>query len=122
MTAKSVLVVDDSRVARMMVRALIEEAHPGWLVSEAASGEEAVTAAAAARPDFDLLDINMPGVGGLVAARQLKVLHPDLQIAFLTANIQDSIHDQAIGLGAQFITKPIRPAPVLAFLAGGAET
>jgi len=120
MATQSVLVVDDSRVARMMVRSIIEDAHPGWRVSEAASGEEAVTAAAAVCPDYVILDVNMPGIGGLVAARQLKVLHPGLRIAILTANIQDAIRDQVADLGAQFITKPIRPAPVLAFLADGA--
>ena len=119
MTAKSVLVVDDSRVARMMVRAIIEDNRPGWRVAEAASGEEAVTAAAANHPDFVILDVNMPGIGGLVAARQLLAIQPGVAIALLTANIQDAVREQAADLGVAFIAKPIRPAPLLAFLDEG---
>jgi len=116
MAERTVFVVDDSRVARMMVRAIIEDHHPGWQVIEAASGEEAVTAAAAHRPDFIILDVNMPGIGGLVAARQLLTLHPGVAIAMLTANIQDAIRQQADDLGVAFLTKPVRPDNLLAFL------
>ncbi|MBC7953455.1 MAG: response regulator [Rhodospirillaceae bacterium] len=120
MSAKTVLLVDDSRVARMMTRRLIENSRAGWTVVEAASGEEAVEIYAAAKPDFVVLDVNMPGMGGMETARRLKELAPGLSITLLTANIQDPVRLQAEAMGVGFLTKPVREDALLAFLSGGA--
>ena len=66
-----ILIADDHEVARGGVRALIE-AHPGWEVcGEAKDGREAVECAAATNPDLVVLDIGMPNLNGLEAARQI---------------------------------------------------
>ena len=118
MTKKTVLLVDDSRVARMMARAVVEKAHPGWTIIEAADGEAAIAAARTAPPDFILVDVNMPGIGGIDAARQLHALVPAAAITLLTANIQDPVRHQAEAIGVGFMTKPINEPALVAFLAG----
>lgn len=116
MSGKTVLLVDDSRVARMMTRKVIEVNRPGWTVVEAATGEEALDQIAQARPDFVVLDVNMPGIGGLETARRIRALRPYLPITLLTANIQDPVRAQAVDLQVGFLTKPLRDAELLAFL------
>ena len=117
MTAKkTVLLVDDSRVARMMTRKMIETDRPGWEIVEAATGEEALEAYSRVLPDFVILDVNMPGMGGLEAAKRLKEVYPQAVITLLTANIQDPVRDQAESLGVGFLSKPVRGDVLMAFL------
>lgn len=117
MAAKTVLLVDDSRVARMMTRRIIEVAHPDWAVVEAQSGEEAIALFAGANPDFIILDVNMPGMGGLEAARRLRETGTPAAITLLTANIQEPVRLQAEAIGIGFLNKPVREEALLAFLA-----
>ncbi len=118
MATKTVLLVDDSRVARMMARAVVEKAHPDWTVVEAADGEAALVVARAAPPDFILVDVNMPGIGGVDAARQQRLLAPAARVSLLTANIQDPVRHQAEAMGIGFLAKPINAEALVAFLAG----
>lgn len=118
MTVKTVLLVDDSRVARMMTRKVIATAHPDWVIVEAASGEEAVECASGADPDFVIVDVNMPGMGGVEAARRIKAVLPGARISLLTANIQEPVRLQAVELGIDFMNKPCRDEVLLSFLAG----
>jgi len=119
MSDKTVLLVDDSRVARMMTGAAIERLRPGWRIVEAASGEEALTAAAILPPDYALVDVNMPGIGGLVAAERLRQTYPNAEISLLTANIQDPIRQQAGRIGVGFLVKPLQEAELRLFLERG---
>jgi CheY-like chemotaxis protein len=121
MVAKTVLLVDDSRVARMMTRKIIDSAHPDWTVIEAASGEEAIEKVAAGAFDFVILDVNMPGMGGLEAARHLRGTGTKAIITLLTANIQEPVRLQAEAIGIGFLNKPVREDLLLAFLAGAAS-
>lgn len=117
MSGKTVLLVDDSRVARMMTRRVIGFHRPGWSVVEAASGEEALAALEQAVPDFVILDVNMPGMGGMETARRMRALAPKLPITLLTANIQDPVRHQAEDLCVGFLAKPLHDDELLAFLA-----
>lgn len=117
MTAKkTVLLVDDSRVARMMTRKMIETDRPGWQIVEAATGEEALEVYSRVLPDFVVLDVNMPGMGGIEAAKRLKAVYPQAVVTLLTANIQDPVRDQADSLGVGFMSKPVRADVLMAFL------
>lgn len=116
MAAKTVLVVDDSRVARMMTRHLIEQNRPGWNIVEAETGEQAVERFQDVRPDFTLMDVNMPGIDGLEASRRIRAIDPAAVITLLTANIQDPIRHHADEIGIGFINKPLRVEALLAFL------
>lgn len=118
MTSRVVLIVDDSRVARMMTRAAVENACPGHSILEATSGEEALDIAAMSPPDFVLMDVNMPGMAGLAAARLLRKRFPAMPLSLLTANIQHSVREEAARLNIGYMTKPIEDELLIRFLAG----
>ncbi|HEY0063749.1 MAG TPA: response regulator [Telluria sp.] len=103
----TVLIVDDSRVSRMMARQFVLSARPGWTVEECATGEEALQKAGAVDPGLILIDVNMPGIGGLAAAEQLRQLCPKAHIALVTANVQNATRNRANELGIGFMEKPI---------------
>lgn len=113
---KTVLLVDDSRVARMMTRRMIETDRPGWTIVEAATGEEALELYARVLPDFVIMDVNMPGIGGIEATRRLKSVYPEALVTMLTANIQDPVRDQAEEMNVGFMAKPVRGDVLMAFL------
>lgn len=107
MSTKTILVVDDSRVARMMVKYHVQNRYPDWSVEEASSGEEAIEKAKAVSPSLMILDVNMEGMGGIAAAEELRRAHPDARITILTANIQDATRNKALAIGVGFMTKPV---------------
>ena len=115
--AKTVLVVDDSRVSRMMSRQFILSRHPGWQIEEAANGEEAIEKARGLTPFLILMDVNMPGMGGMAAAEQLRTLYPEVHISMLTANVQDATRNRATALGVGFLEKPITESRIHQLLA-----
>jgi DNA-binding NarL/FixJ family response regulator len=78
----SVLIADDHRLFREALRVVLERECE--VVGEAASGEEAVTLAARTRPDIVLLDVGMPGVGGLNAAHRLAKEAPASKVVILS--------------------------------------
>ena len=110
MTQKSLLIVDDSRVTRMMIRALVQERQPEWKILEAVNGEEAVTLAKENMPDYVTMDMNMPGLDGVAAAELIRQACPSTRITLLTANIQESSRQKAQHLGIAFVAKPITAA------------
>ncbi len=115
MSEKTILLVDDSRVARMLTRHAVEKAHPEWTIVEAENGEAALAAVVGRAMDFALVDVNMPGMDGLTAARRLGELCPGIRISLLTANIQDPIRRQAEESGIGFISKPLNAAALDTF-------
>jgi len=114
---KSVLVVDDSRVSRMLIKSLILARFPDWSVTEAASGEAALGLAKEHRFDYCTMDINMPGLVGTEAAEQLLKLQPSLRLALFSANIQETQRERAAQLGVQFVAKPVTEKTVAQTLA-----
>jgi len=107
-----ILIVDDSRVSRMMIRGLVATLCPEWEIIEAATGDEAVALASSARPDFITMDINMPGMNGFDAVRLIQQSHPTIRIAVLTANIQESSREKAQKLAVKFVQKPATQAAI----------
>lgn len=108
----TILVVDDSRVSRLLSRQFILESHPDWIIEEASSGEEALTKLDSVHPDLILLDVNMPGMGGLAAVTAIHAVHPKVPICLLTANVQDATREKAHQLGVNFAEKPITEARI----------
>lgn len=113
---KTVLVVDDSRVSRLMARQFILSAQPSWIIEEAATGEEAIAKAQAISPQLILIDVNMPGMGGVAAAEQLRSLCPHATISLVTANVQNATRNRAAELGVGFMEKPITEARIHALV------
>lgn len=107
--SKTVLVVDDSRVSRMMLSKMINMIDAGWTIVEAEDGQQAVEKATAASPDLIVMDINMPVMDGFQAIEILRPQLPDTTMILLSANIQSSSQARAESLGVHFIAKPITP-------------
>lgn len=107
---RKLLIVDDSRVSRMMIRTFFAKRCPTWSILEANSGDEAIDMAKGARPDFVTMDVNMPGINGFEAARQLLALDEKVRIVMLTANIQESSRNEAVSLHVHFVAKPATEA------------
>jgi len=96
-----ILIADDHEVARRGVRALLES-HAGWEVcAEAADGRDAVELALTNRPDVVLLDIGMPNLNGLEAARQISAALPDAGILILTMHDTDNMVREVLRAGAR---------------------
>jgi CheY-like chemotaxis protein len=112
----TVLIVDDSRVSRLMARQFILSARPHWAVEEAGTGEEALAKTAAGAPALILIDVNMPGIGGLAAAEQLRQSCPEAHIALVTANVQNATRNRANELGIGFMEKPITETKIHALI------
>jgi two-component system chemotaxis response regulator CheY len=113
---KILLVVDDSRLSRMMIGAAVKEYNNGWAVLEASTADEAVIQCEKHNITAITLDMNMPGRNGLEVAPKLKELIPNVYIALLTANVQNSIKVEAANLGLTFISKPVTEEKVIGFL------
>jgi CheY-like chemotaxis protein len=108
----TVLVVDDSRVSRLMSRQFILSQHPDWIIEEAGTGEEALVKLDTIVPNLILLDLNMPGMGGFAAVEKLREKCPAVHISLLTANVQDVTRTRASALGVNFAQKPITEAGI----------
>ncbi len=106
-TAPLLLIVDDSRLSRMMITKYVGQLRPEWRLLEAVSGEEALAIVDQTRPDLISMDVNMPGMDGLYVAGRIRVRHPDIRIALCTANVQESMRQSAARLGIHFVQKPI---------------
>ena len=101
-----ILVADDHEVARRGIRSLLES-HPGWEVcGEAKDGRETVELASRMNPDVILLDIGMPNLNGLEAARQILAASPEIAILILTMHDSDQVVREVLRAGARgFVLK-----------------
>lgn len=120
---KTVLIVDDSSVSRMMVQNHISDQMPDWQFVHARSGVDALEKKLkTVTPDLVTLDLNMPEMDGLEAAQRIAEVCPTAKIAIVTANIQDSMRRKLQGLGIFFVAvvekKPINEAGVRKILFG----
>ena len=114
---KSLLIVDDSKLARMMIRNIVEQHHPEIDIQEAANADEALDQQNHHKFEYMTIDFNMPGMNGLDLADKLKNSQPGAEIYLLTANVQDAIRSKANDLGVKFIPKPINEDKVAAVFA-----
>ncbi|MDP2902395.1 MAG: response regulator [Methylovulum sp.] len=105
--AKKLLIVDDSKVSRMLVRAQIVAVHPEWTILDACSGEESIALVEKGPPDYCIMDINMPGILGTDAAEKILEKYPSIRMVILSANIQETYQSRANALGAAFVAKPV---------------
>ncbi len=92
-----VMIVDDHAVIRRMVRAVLEA--ESLHVTDAPDGAEAIRKAQAEKPDLIILDLSMPVMNGLEAARKLKVLLPNVPLLMFTNNAVEIMDKEARSAG-----------------------
>jgi DNA-binding NarL/FixJ family response regulator len=96
-----ILIADDHEVARQGIRSLLES-HAEWEVcGEARDGREAVEYASSLKPDVLLLDIGMPNLNGLDAARQILATTPEARILILTVHDSEQVVREVLAVGAR---------------------
>lgn len=101
-----VLVVDDHQLIRSGIRRLLEASGDIQVVGEAESGEQALARVGDLQPDVVLMDIHMPGIGGLEATRKLVHHHPEVKVISLSVQRQDPYPEQLLAAGASgYLTK-----------------
>ena len=97
----TVLVVDDHELWRSHVRAALKD-HRRWsIVAEASNGFDTIEKAAALRPDLILLDIGLPVLSGMTAARQILANDPQSRIMFVSANGSPAMVEAAMHMGVR---------------------
>jgi len=114
MGTKKLLIVDDKREIRQLVRATLE--FDGWEVAEAETGDEAVDAAARHKPDLVVMDMMMPGtIDGMEATRRIKAAPEtvDCKVIMLSGS-EIELRETALKAGvAEFIQKPFSPLDLM---------
>ena len=102
---KTVLIVDDESAVRIVLSTTLRAM--GFEVSEASRGEEALALIGQSSFDAILLDINMPGIGGIAVCRAIRRIAPTLPILMLTVRDAEDDKVEALEAGADdYITKP----------------
>ena len=106
----SLLITDDHALVRQGIRAFLELQPDLIVLGEADSGEVAVRMAAELVPDVALMDLVMPGIGGVEATRQLKQVSPHTQVIVLTSYHEDEYIFPALRAGAlSYVLKDVGP-------------
>lgn len=116
----TVLLVDDSKLARIVASKAIAALQPNWTRIEASNAAEALEAVEKHPVDLAVLDFNMPGKDGLELASELRQAYPSMPIAIVTANVQDEVIARARELNAIFVGKPVTEETMRGFLSGAA--
>jgi CheY-like chemotaxis protein len=111
-----VLIVDDSKLARMVIAKALNALQPDWIQVEAANADEALAVVGGTDVDVTLLDFNMPGRDGLALAAELRQRHPTMPLAIISANHQAEIVARSQEVGAAFLAKPLTQPALAAFL------
>ena len=96
-----VLVVDDHPVFRAGMVSILADLSDIELVGQAADGAEAITAADELQPDVVLMDLRMPGIGGIEATTRITAAHPDIAVVVLTMDDDDDSVFAALRAGAR---------------------
>jgi CheY-like chemotaxis protein len=118
--ATTILIVDDSKLARIVATRALTAIQPDWEHVEASNADEALAIVAERQVDVAMLDFNMPGKNGLELAAELRAARPTMPIALITANIQDEVIASARAVNATFVSKPVTEDGLRGFLSGAA--
>jgi two-component system invasion response regulator UvrY len=101
-----ILLIDDHELVRIGIKRLLQDVQGIKVVGEAGTGEEAVKAAKELIPDVALMDVQMPGIGGLEATRKMVRHNPDIKVLALTIYSDEPYPSRLLQAGAAgYITK-----------------
>ena len=110
---KSVMIVDDSRTSRKILRSILEDAGHE-IVGEAMDGQDGINKYKDLKPDIVTLDITMPVMDGLEALKIIKEDDQSAKVIMVTAAGQQNKMIDAIKMGAsEFVTKPFEPDEIV---------
>ena len=112
------LIVDDSKLARMAVVRILRALHPDWTSIEAGDADQALARLREDSVDFVLLDFNMPGKDGVTVAEEMRAINSKLKIAVISANTQLEVLARAQAAGAAFLRKPLTESALQDFIIG----
>jgi CheY-like chemotaxis protein len=97
---KRILVADDHEVLRHGIRTMLQTEADLEICGEAVNGQDAIAKAEELNPDLVILDINMPGVNGLAAVRQIRRHHPETKVLVFTVHDSDQTIQDILASGA----------------------
>ncbi|WP_016956741.1 UvrY/SirA/GacA family response regulator transcription factor [Catenovulum sp. SX2] len=106
----NILLVDDHELVRTGINRILSEVRGIKVVGEAQTGEEAVQFCRKNNPDIVLMDMNMPGIGGMEATKKIVRYCPDTKVIFLTIHTENPIPAKVMQIGAAgYLTKSAAP-------------
>jgi YesN/AraC family two-component response regulator len=103
----TILIVDDSKLARMSLAKALSTLHPDWNRIEATNADEALQRIKELSPEVVIIDFNMPGKDGVTLAAELRDMDPTTSVAVISANRQVGVINRAEAAGAVFLPKPL---------------
>ena len=115
---KTILIVDDSKIARNMMRRVTSTVVPHAEIFEAENADVAWGQWEKYRPDLGVFDLNMPGKNGLELAEMVLAADPEARLVLCTANVQEVIKERAAEFGVSFINKPINDEKITRLIEG----
>ncbi len=118
--AITVLIVDDSKLARIVAGKTLAALQPEWEKIEAGNAQEALAILGERKIDLSMIDFNMPDKDGLELAAEIRSTYPTMPIAVITANIQDEVIARAREVNATFVSKPLTEEGLRGFISGAA--
>jgi two-component system invasion response regulator UvrY len=102
----NVMLVDDHDLVRKGIRRLLDDSSGIKVIAEAPDGEQAIRQIRKQKPDVILMDISMPGIGGLEATRKITQVSPDMKVIVVTIHDDDPFPARLLEAGAAgYITK-----------------
>jgi len=100
-----VLLVDDYQPWLRFIRSMLQDSSELQIISEASDGREAVQKAIQLKPDLILLDIGLPTLSGIEAARQIREFNPQAKIIFVSEQRCEDIVQEALSTGSGYVVK-----------------
>lgn len=116
------ILCDDHRLVRAGLRRVLEDTPGMEVLAEAGSGEEVIEQAKTLKPDVILMDVNMPGIGGLEATRRILQRHPEIRIVAVSMYMEEPYPSRLLSAGARgYISKDAAAEEVVAAIKRVAE-
>ena len=101
-----ILLVDDHGLVRAGLRRILEDVKSFKVIGEASTGEEAIRTVRQCKPDVVIMDVNMPGIGGLETTRKIMQIDPNIKIIVVTVHVEEPYPTRLLEAGAVgYLTK-----------------